>query len=228
MTDALLKYVGVPGAVLASVAVTWQNFVTMGLTPRLVAMLILAIVLQLLLAQWLKPAGKARPVGFVPSKGPTPEGWGKRSGGLLVLLLAAVVSAGLAAILTARLVLVESQSGEAGAQILVLRAAWVEADQISLPLPANPVTCDYDGEGVQTTDTDWEQPDRTVLIHGFVAPQSITITCDGADPISTLGLTSTGSVSGPYTETGLRNRYVLIFIMGVLTWLIGVFRLTRG
>lgn len=223
-----MYYISVPGAIAACVALTWDNFTGMGLVPRLIAMLVLAIVLQELLARYLAPEDLGQDVGFRPHE-PRPKDR-KRTGKLIaiiVLAAASVVISFLAWLQTERFVVSAERSEQNGVQTLTISAAWIEATRVDIRLPPPPVQCDIEEKGASFTEVDWDQPDRTLQINVFVSPQVVTIKCKNAAQLGQRGFIVAGPADGPYFSSDLKWFSIIIFVMGVVTWGYGVIRLRQ-
>lgn len=228
MLERLLQYLGLPAAVAATVALTWDTFTGLNLAARLVATLVLAGVVQELLARALAPTPPEPNVGFrFPDEQPSRPNrrWLMFAG--VVLAAAAALASGLALLQTERLVVSAARSEQDTSRSLTLTASWVKADYVILPLPPPPVECSVTETGAILTDVDWEQPDRTLRIDEFVAPQTVSVTCNTEVKIGERGLAVNGPADGPYFVSDLKRFQVIIVIVGVAIWLFGVFRLRQ-
>lgn len=225
MIERLPQYLGLPLTIAATVALTWDTFSGLDLVPRLVATLILAVILQELLARALAPK-RPRHVGFLrPDVHAAAPNRLRLVGLALLLAVAAALAAGLAWLQTEWLVVAALRGEQDGAQTLTMTAAWVRADFVEVPLPPLPVECTVHERGATLTMIDWAQPDRLLRVDDFVAPQYVSVTCATDTVLGQRGVQIGGPADGPYFEAVLRLIRTSIIFMGVLTWLYGVFRL---
>lgn len=228
MTERLLQLIGLPAAVIGTVALTWDSITGIDLIPRLIATMILAAAAQELLARALaNPDTPTRnPIGFGRQHDDEPQP--RRSwaiGSIAALALAALAFTGLAWFQTERLVVSAARGEQAGEQTLKLTAAWVSARSLVLPLPPAPVACHISESGASLTEIDWEQPSRLLRIDDFVAPQSVMIRCSTASLLGQRGVRIEGPADGPYFAADLRLFKILIIVGGALIWVYGLMRL---
>ena len=227
--DRLPLYIGIPAAIVANVALSWDSLTGLSLYPRLLATLVLAGVLQELVARaWALGSAQNEAVRH-PSRA---EGRPMPCGGWCVcaaiaLAITAAMTVGLSWLQTDRLVVSAVRGTQDGKQSLTLAASWVNADEVSLPLPGSRVTCEINEIGASLTEVDWAKPTRLLKIHDFVAPQTVVVVCDTEEALGQRQLKITGKADGPYFAAELRCLRFLICVLGGLLWFYGIFRLHR-
>lgn len=227
--ERLLLYIGIPAAIVVNVALSWDSFTGLWLYPRLLATLVLAGVLQELLARAWALGSAQNEVVRLPSRAEGRampcDGW--RVCGVIALAVTAAIAVGFCWLQTDQLVVSAVRGTQDGEQSLTLTASWVNADEVSLPLPGPPVDCKINEIGASLTEVDWDNPIRLLKIHDFVAPQTVIVVCSTDQALGQRQLKITGKADGPYFAAELRRLRSLICVLGGLLWFYGIFRLHR-
>lgn len=227
--DSLLKYLGIPAAVLGAIALTWDNITGIGFIPRLIATGILALVAQELLARALAFKPFEPSIGFQSPNSKTGKTNHKKFVVACLFLAGwATVASAFAWWQTERFVITAMSENQDGRHSVTLNASVVKSEFVVLPLPTPPVDCKPHVEGGAHFITfAWDTVERALNIDDFVAPQFVTVSCDAELNIRNRGIWVNGSADRPYFSAELDRFRIGIVFIGILLWFYGIFRVRR-
>ena len=202
----------------------WKVYSSFTMPWRFCSLLVLAVILQYLVALVVarRFTLQTRTVGFSPN--PSKQVRARKFVlrfllSALALALVPVLSVALGWLQINMLVIYAVRGGYDGAQSVTVYASEVMVNRLEISVPRS---CKLERESQATLiEVDPDKGTHRIEVKSFLAPQNLTIVCKDTGRLEKRNFVIEEQTEGPYFLTELQDYTLLIYLSGGLTWILG-------